>query len=105
MADFEHRPSLPISLFVAAANVLALADLPYGYYQFLRIGVTGYAVWISVCLYPHASRALFWCFVGIAILYNPIFKIHMSREAHSYFNMVAAALILIEAFLSARRAS
>lgn len=99
----ETAPPKWVSLVVVAACVIALAELPYGYYQLLRIAVTGFAIWLGFYLY--STSRFFWSamFALVAVLYNPLFKISMSREAHAVENIVTAALVLLALWLLRRR--
>jgi hypothetical protein len=92
----ESGPPKWLSLAVAAACVIALADLPYGYYQLLRIVVTGFAIWVAFYSYGKARPAWAVVFGLIAILYNPLFKISMSRDVHAVENVITALLVLFE---------
>ena len=98
------RPALWHAAVVAGANVIALAELPYGYYQLLRILVTAYAVWVAWQAAANDRKAIAYLFGAIAVLYNPILKIHMERDVHAIFNVITAALVLGEAWLARRKA-
>ena len=91
-----HSKSLPpawVSIVVGAACLLALADWPYGYYQILRLAVTAYAVWLAACYADERASLWVWIFSVLAVLYNPIFKISMTRDLHGIINVITAALI------------
>ena len=105
MVATDNRPPVWLSGVVAAANVIALADMPYGYYQLLRITVTGYAIWVAICVEKRRNSALVWIFGLVAVLYNPIIEIHMTRETHAFVNLLTAGLIATELYLSRRRPS
>ena len=96
MATSAGHPPAKLALAIAAACVLALADWPYGYYQFLRIVVTGYCIWVAWSASRSGAEAWTWIFSILAILYNPVFKISMSRDVHAVVNIVTAVLALIE---------
>lgn len=86
----------------ATLTLLAIADWPYGYYQFLRIVVTGCAGWL---MFIYISRALnFHAFTMglIAVIYNPVFVIHMDRDTHTVFNVLTAVAVMFS-FWKARR--
>lgn len=93
--ELAHPPG-KLAVAIAAACVLALADWPYGYYQFLRIAATGYCVWVAWWAARSGSEAWTWIFAVLAILYNPVFKISMSRDVHGVINIVTAVLALVE---------
>jgi hypothetical protein len=53
--------------------------MPYGYYQFLRIAITLLAGYL--CFLSYEKESQFWIIVmaSIAILFNPIFPIYLSK--------------------------
>lgn len=80
---------------------LALLPLPYGYYMFLRLAVCAYAVFVftqeqkkGVCFGSVAAAA-------IALLYNPIFRVHLEKEIWMGVNVVTAVVLVI-VFISGR---
>lgn len=101
----KARPPIWLCLTMAVANVVALADLPYGYYQLLRLVVTGYAIWLAFWWSGTKVQAWMWIFGFVAIIYNPVFKISMSREVHSVVNVLVAVLIVAELAASRKMAS
>ncbi len=103
MGATYSRPPVWLSGAVVAANIIALADMPYGYYQLLRAVVTGYAIWVATCLEKRRDSALIWIFGLVVVLYNPIIKIHMTRGTHAFFNVLTAGLIAMELYLYRRR--
>lgn len=94
--DFEKHPPEWLSWVVISANIIAFADLPYGYFQLLRLIVTGFSVWVAYALFSGGKKTFGWIFIAIAILYNPLFKIHMERETHQIFNALTAAVTIVE---------
>ncbi|WP_336970763.1 DUF6804 family protein [Sphingobium aromaticiconvertens] len=89
-------PPLWMTKLVAAANLLAILDLPYGYYQLLRLVVTGYGAYVSYLYFKQGLSAWAWSFAFIALLYNPVFLITMSKEFHGVVNVLVAVAILVE---------
>jgi hypothetical protein len=68
-------------LFVPAALCfIAIFSLPYGYYTFMRIVVTGLSLYAAFN-YSNKDEAQFWILLGIAVLFNPLIAIHLSRAA------------------------
>lgn len=92
--DVEHRPTaLPLPVYVVPASMLGLAllPMPYGYYELLRLVVCLATALIAA---QQAKSAQWWpaaAFAIFALLYNPLFKIHLPRET---WQMVNAATIL-----------
>ena len=78
-------------LLVTALSLIALAPLPYGYYIFLKIAVTGCAGISAYLNYQSGNRSLLlWTCVAIAMLFNPIIPVHLTREIWSVLNILVA---------------
>lgn len=93
MSVFKAPPAW-LTFSIAGAAVVAISPLPYGYYQLLRLVVTGYAAYLAWQYFQHDVKKWSWAFTFLAILYNPIFVISMSKEFHSLVNLATAGLIL-----------
>jgi hypothetical protein len=94
---------LPLVVWAAPAGllVLALLEMPYGYYQFLRLVICLTAAFIAYSLWP-SSQLWAAAFVGMALLYNPVFRVHLDRETWAPINTVSAALYVLH-WLRVRR--
>jgi hypothetical protein len=86
---------------VSAALVLfaALADWPYGYYQFLRLVVCGVGIYIAVLAYHWRRIWAVWLFGITATLFNPFVPVHLSKNLWQPIDVGCAALFLAGAFL------
>lgn len=83
---------------------VALLDLPYGYYQLLRV-----LVFCLSCYLAYQSRlaqesAWTWVFAGLAITYNPIVKLHLGSEIWPFVNGATILLLAIH-FMHCRKAA
>lgn len=60
--------------------ISVIPGLPYGYYQLLRWLVCGSACYGA--LQAHEQNQQYWkcVFIGLAVIFNPILPIHLSRE-------------------------
>jgi hypothetical protein len=72
----------------------AMLPLPYGYYTFLRIVVTIASVWLATIIYNGRWSAWVVTLGLTAIIYNPLVKIHLSRETHSVVNIATIIVLL-----------
>lgn len=71
--------------------VVAVGPWPYGFYMLLRLVVCGAAAYLAYSvLQGRAARWLGWAFVALAILYNPVFKVHFERETWMLINLASA---------------
>ena len=78
---------------------IALMELPYGYYRLLRVivcGVACYSLYISLML---EAKGWLWAFGIIAVLFNPLIPIHLTREIWAAFDIGAAVIFIISIFV------
>lgn len=90
------RPPAWVCLTLAGACVAGVGDLPYGYYQILRLAVTGYAAWIAVVAHSRNRVTWTWAFGFLALLYNPFIKITLERDTWEIVNIITCGVILVE---------
>ena len=97
-------PSLPAVVWFVPVGLLAIAllHMPNGYYVFLRLAL---CLTSGVIAYQFWSRSTLWgaTFVGSALLYNPVFRIHLERETWSWINVATAAIYLAHWFWVGRK--
>lgn len=100
------KPTIPAWVYWASIALLgiALLDLPYGYYQFLRIAIAAISIWIAAQFHSTGNTIGLITFGVIAVLYNPILKIHMERETHEVVNVVTAVLFAAAWLFQSKRA-
>ena len=95
----EKRPHLIPCLIAALMLLGALADWPYGYYQLLRLVTCGAAVYVAYLAYNWQKMWPVWLFGLVALLFNPLIRIHLSREIWQPINAVCAILFIVIAFV------
>ncbi|MBL8554031.1 MAG: hypothetical protein JNL41_07115 [Phenylobacterium sp.] len=90
--DLQARLPAPVWAVPLALLVVAVAPWwPYGFYTLLRLMVCGASVYTAYALLSAGQRSwLGWLFVGLAILYNPVFRVHFDRDTWSVLNLVSA---------------
>lgn len=80
--------------------LIAIAPMPYGYYQFLRIAVAIVAGMTAFSIFETNKNLSLYVFVAIAILYNPIIIIHFDKATWTPINIITALMFLIFALFS-----
>lgn len=91
-------------LLPAALLVIAVLELPYGYYGFMRLCVCATSATIA-CLWFDRTKSLTLvsvAFALIAVLYNPILRVHLDRSVWAPINLVTAAAYFV-GYLNLRR--
>ena len=76
----NRRPHLVPALVAMIMLFVAVADLQYGYYQILRWVVCGAAAYIAYIAYNWRKVWATWVFGFVALLFNPIIPVHLTKE-------------------------
>lgn len=83
-----------IRLAATALLLLALLDWPYGYYQLVRISTCAAAAYTAVTLASAWQPGWRWTFGLMAVLFNPVVPIHLSRPTWAWLDLIAAVLFV-----------
>ena len=86
-----------IWIVTAAMLLIALAELPYGYYTLLRIVVCLSCVAILYQAHIVQERVMsVWsvALLGMALLYNPLIRVHLSLEVWAPIDVACAAILI-----------
>jgi hypothetical protein len=88
---------MPLVVIYIAAGMLivAVAPLPYGYYMLLRLVATGVFAWSAYVAYERQYQVLPWVLVLLAVLFNPVIKIHLPREMWAAIDIGAGIFLLV----------
>lgn len=95
-------PAVIISAVAALACFVGVFTLPYSYYMLLRCVATGSAVYLLACHAKALPDTGKWALVVIALLFNPIFKVHLGREVWQVVDPVAGLILFWVAFALGR---
>ena len=92
------------SLYVISigALLIALLEMPYGYYQLLRVGICISSGILAYRAFEKQKSELGFAFVASALIYNPIAPLALGREIWTVVN-IATIGILIWSYVSLRR--
>lgn len=69
----------PLSYILAILLFLCLADMPYGYYQFVRFAAAAFFGYAAYRENEDGKNELVVVFVILALLFQPFFKIALGR--------------------------
>ena len=87
-----------IKIILAVLLFIAMARLPYGYYQFVRLAAFVAFIYLAYTEFKHNRQIIGIVCVAGAILFNPVFKIAFGRELWHIVDMIAGVLLVIWAF-------
>jgi hypothetical protein len=78
---------------------LCLADMPYGYYKFVRFaGLFGFAI-LAYQSNQQGRQTEMIIYGGLALLFQPFFKIALGREMWNIVDVVVGIGLLISIFM------
>lgn len=82
-------------LVTGIASLLAIADLPYGYYEFLRWLIT--IAGIALAIQASSNDAKAWLLLAIPaiVLWNPFFGATMAKSSWLLFNLSAGVAFIV----------
>lgn len=85
-----------VKLIVAVLLLLCLADMPYGFYELVRFAAAGAFAYLSYDYFKSKKDGLGIVFAGLALLFQPFFKIALGRVVWNCVDiLVAVGLIYL----------
>ena len=90
-----------LKLIIAILLILCLADMPYGFYELVRFAAAGAFAYLSHDFFKSKRDGLGFLFAGLALLFQPFFKIALGRVIWNIIDIIVAValiVLLIKAF-------
>lgn len=88
-----------IKIILAILFFLCLADMPYGFYQLVRFaGLIGFAILAYQANEKGRQTEMIIC-GGLALLFQPFFKIALGRQMWNIVDVVVGIGLLISIFM------
>ncbi|HRI00873.1 MAG TPA: hypothetical protein PK006_07475 [Saprospiraceae bacterium] len=88
-----------IKIVLAVLFFLCLADMPYVYYQFVRfVGLVGFAI-LAYQAHKQGRQTEMIIYAGLALLFQPFFKIALGRQMWNIVDVVVGIGLLISIFM------
>ncbi|NQT97178.1 MAG: hypothetical protein HQ562_05490 [Candidatus Marinimicrobia bacterium] len=84
-----------VRLIASGLLLIALLDLPYGYYTLLRIIICILAGYTAYVAYESEKIPWVWIFGLIAILFNPVIPIYLDRETWAVIDIIVALVFAV----------
>jgi hypothetical protein len=88
-------------LVPALMCLIAITDLPYGYYQLVRFAVCGTCAFLAYSNFQSRRALNGWLIllVAIAVLFNPIVPIHLTKEIWRWVDGLVAVTLVVHLIL------
>lgn len=100
----EPHPALWLA--PAILLILALGPWPYGYYQLLRLIVCGASAFLAYREFKRRGVGVWTLSLGaLALLFNPIVPVHLTRSAWAVIDLGAAAVLALHFWSTRARLS
>ncbi len=93
-------------ILIATAGMLVYAVFghpPYDYYTLLRWIVCGVSAYQAYVYTVFKKIGWAWAFIVIGTLFNPIFKVGLSRATWAPIDIAVAAICIVSAFISVKQ--
>jgi hypothetical protein len=88
-----------IKIVLAILFFLCLADMPYGYYQFVRFaGLVGFAI-LAYQAHEQGRQTEMIIYAGLALLFQPFFKIALGREIWNIVDVIVGVGLIVSIFI------
>lgn len=88
-----------IEIGLAILFFLCLADMPYGYYQFVRFaGLFGFAI-LAYQANQQGSQTEMIIYGALALLFQPFFKVALGREIWNIVDVVVGVGLIVSIFM------
>lgn len=82
-----------------------LADMPYGFYQFIRFtGLLGFAV-LAYQANQQGKQTEMIIYGGLVLLFQPFFKIALGRQMWNVVDVVVAIGLILSLFSKSKKHS
>jgi hypothetical protein len=88
-----------IKVILAFLFFLCLADMPYGYYQFVRFsGLFGFTI-LAYQAHKQGRQTEMIIYSGLALLFQPFFKIALGRQIWNIVDVIVGIGLIISIFM------
>ena len=84
-----------VKIGLAVLLFICLLDMPYGYYQFVRVAATLVSLLFAIQSYNLKSNVMVLIYVILAILFQPFEKIALGREVWNVLDVIVGVGLLL----------
>lgn len=89
-----------IKIFLAILLIACLADLPYGYYQFVRFAAMAGFGYLAYNANEQGTKNEAFIYLALAVLFQPFLKIALGRALWNGIDVVVGIGLIVSIFKS-----
>jgi hypothetical protein len=104
MSNATHETTTRSRLWIPQAIVVAMLlwaivpSNPYGYYTLLRLVCCGVFFFLALRAARLSRDGWAWILGGAAIVYNPVLRVHLTREVWTLVNLATIGIAVASVF-------
>ena len=84
-----------LKIILAIGLILCLAEMPYGYYNLIRfLSFIIFGI-MAIVEYKEKKETAFIGYIGLAILFQPFFKIALGRSLWQIIDVIVALILMV----------
>ncbi len=88
-----------VKIILAILFFICLADLPYGFYQFVRFAaLVGFAI-LAYKANDKENKTEMIIYICLAVLFQPLIKISLGREIWNVVDVIVGLALLVSIFI------
>lgn len=90
----NEKFNLLLKVVIAILLFLCLADMPYGYFMFVRFASAAAFVYLAYSYYQTSKDDLCFLFGALALLFQPFIKIALGRTMWNIVDVIVGAVLI-----------
>lgn len=88
-----------IKISLAVLFFICLADMPYGYYQFVRFaGLMGFSL-LAFKAHENGRQTEMIVYICLALLFQPFIKVALGRQIWNIVDVIVGAGLLLSMYI------
>ena len=84
-----------LKLILAVLLFICLADMPYGYYQFVRFVSFVIFSFLAYNLSIKEQQFKVFVYISLALLFQPFFKVALGRQIWIYLDVIVGVYLIL----------
>lgn len=87
-----------LKVFLAILFFICLAEMPYGFYQFVRFASLFVFAYLAYSSNEENKKNEAFIYIGLAILFQPLIKIALGRTIWNIVDIIVGTFLIVSIF-------